>query len=187
MLACACVVNVHDHIWTCTKSYSNFSVLQLVSDEIETCRCHGISGTCTSQTCYKRTSSVAEVGETLFQRYIGAVRVRLEDNELYNTNRDHHPNAPEVMEDNLVFNDASPNFCVRNLTQGVLGVADRKCSPDLQAPDSCNTLCCGHGSYQLPRTMPVEECKFVYCCYYDCKITRNETIIDHFCNPPPER
>lgn len=156
--------------------------MQLMNREIQQCRCHGVSGTCTVQTCYTRTPSVEEVGDVLFQRYTSAAEVELQSNQLVRK----LVGADPPTGDSLVYSSASPNFCIRNTNVGTVGVAHRKCVNDNpNAPNACSSLCCDHGAYPVTKTVPVEECQFVWCCRIECSITRNDTVTEYFCNPSP--
>lgn len=82
----------------------------------------------------------------------------------------------------LVFVALSPNFCDTNLAIGVPGVCGRLCTTDPDRPNSCDTLCCGRGSTAHTYTVPVEECKFIWCCRIECKIVSYKTVTEHTCN-----
>lgn len=155
---------------------------QIVNESIESCRCHGVSGTCAVKTCYNRIKTVAEVGEKLFQLYNGAVRVaESDDGDLVNAN---FPSVP-VKKTDILYKDHSPNFCVEDDALGTLGVAHRLCDPNSNMPNACSTICCDYGNYELSKVVEIEECKFVWCCDIVCSTVRNDTVVEHRCNPPP--
>lgn len=151
---------------------------QLIDASINTCRCHGVSGTCTVQTCYKRVRTVEEVGEELRTKYGGAIHVRVSNGTIVNAN----PNFPN---DTIIYKDNSPNFCKENTALGTVGVADRICDPNSNNPNACANTCCDHGHHTVTKTIPIEECKFVWCCDIVCEYVRNETITEYRCNSPP--
>lgn len=149
-----------------------------MKSKTKSCRCHGISGTCTVKTCYDRMQTLQEVGGHLFEEYGRAVQVdsvtKLDSKE------------PDRVRDNtLVYIDNSPSFCIRNDTKGILGVAHRKCDSNSQKRNACADMCCSHGFYPETKIVPVEECEFIWCCRIECKIVRNDTVIEHRCRPPP--
>ena len=153
---------------------------QIVNDENTTCHCHGVSGTCTVQTCYIRIPTVAEVGDQLAQGYGGAIKVTEDtDGGIINSN----PNSDAPSDTSIIFKDNSPNFCEENLEMGVVGVANRKCELNSNSPNACSTICCDHGHYTRSRVVKREECVFVWCCRIECTALANETITEHFCNP----
>lgn len=153
---------------------------QIVHHENTTCHCHGVSGTCTVQTCYVRIPTVAEVGEQLAQDYSGAVQVMADtDGEIINTN----PNSDPPGDDSIVFTDPSPDFCEEDLVKGVVGVANRRCDLNSNNANACSTICCDHGHYPRSRVVPQERCEFVWCCTIICTQLPNVTVTEHFCNP----
>ena len=154
--------------------------LQIVSNRTTTCVCHGISGTCTVQTCYKKVPDVGEIGSQLHIKYDGAVKVRKDSttNQLVPERANQDQNVTE----DLVFSADSPNFCSKNEQNGILGTQDRLCDKDSQGPDGCSVLCCGRGFYRSVYTIPVTRCQFVWCCRIECGVVGNQTIIEHRCN-----
>lgn len=138
-----------------------------------------MSGTCTVQTCYTRTPTVKEIGETLFNLYSGAVPVIKDANGDPVVPGNTPPSA-----DALIFSDPSPNFCTTNATVGTTGVSQRKCDLDSNKRNACSTLCCDFGHDTEVRVEPVEECEFIWCCRIDCQITANVTITDYKCRAP---
>lgn len=79
------------------------------------CKCHGVSGSCSMQICWRKLPTFKSVGEGLFQRYEGATHVRLvqkRKKKLRNINPDFKkPNRTE-----LVYLDESPDYCDKNET-----------------------------------------------------------------------
>ena len=156
-----------------------------------TCRCHGISGTCTVQTCYSRVVSVEEVGEIIFQRYGGAIRVEEDDNDQGEIVPE-NPNSDPPTEDDLIFCDRSPDFCVANNLTGIVGVAHRLCDPNSNNRNACSTICCNYGHYKSTKVTPFRECRFICCnpselARIECSYTHNVTKTEYHCNPPPTK
>lgn len=81
----------------------------------------------------------------------------------------------------LVFLEPSPNFCIRDVRQGVPGTRGRKCIKDSSGTDGCKLLCCKKGYNTRIETVTKRcSCKFYWCCKVKCKsCTKNETI--HTC------
>ncbi|XP_019879422.1 protein Wnt-1 [Aethina tumida] len=145
------------------------------------CKCHGVSGSCSMQICWRKLPTFKSVGEGLFQRYEGATHVRLvqkRKKKLRNINPDFKkPNRTE-----LVYLDESPDYCDKNETLDILGTKGRVCNRTSQGIDGCRLLCCGRG-YQT-RVREVEEkckCAFVWCCKVECDICRSKKE-EHVCN-----
>lgn len=90
---------------------------------------------------------------------------------------------PHLSPNNLVYLEASPDYCVINTTNGVQGTLGRECSrargQHLTKAEkrSCKTLCkqCG---LQVKKTMAhVTEncnCKFKWCCEVKCETCRKK-------------
>ena len=109
------------------------------------CTCHGVSGACNFKTCRYSLPEFYTVGDFLHQKYHGAVFVTFdqERNQLIPK----ESIALHQTEDDLVYLENSPNYCVKDLKEGVLGVVGRRCNKTSHGPDGCGILCCGRGSY----------------------------------------
>ena len=81
--------------------------------------------------------------------------------------RPHH--KPRMSE--LVYLQASPNYCEADPAKGSLGVVGRRCNRTSTGPDGCNLLCCGRGynTHQFTRVSHQCHCKFVWCCEVKCQ------------------
>lgn len=90
------------------------------------CKCHGMSGSCATQTCWLQLENFAIIGNALKKEYRRATRLRDTDaleaasNSVVQLPReDGEDNSiPNVDPRRLVFLDASPNFCLANKTAG---------------------------------------------------------------------
>ena len=151
------------------------------------CKCHGVSGACTTRTCWTSAPPLPQVAALLHQRYRQARHVKphetgkgllpaaqkLRDSPMksspHSSSR-HLRGQKRISGTELVFLSPSPDFCVPDPRSGSLGTAGRKCNESSTGPDSCPLLCCGRG--WSTRTEIVEEqceCKFVWCCEVVCK------------------
>ena len=128
------------------------------------CRCHGISGTCTAQTCSEVLKSVEEVGEELVEKT--AVQVDCDD-------VDTGVNKSAITD--LQYIEESPDFCEKNETIGTLGVEGRLCEPN-HPTHNCTTLCCGRGFNTTLMLTEIEECEFEWCCRIVCRITGTQFV-----------
>lgn len=163
-----------------------------------TCKCHGVSGSCTTRTCWRTLPSFTAVGDSLMQRYEYAAQVasagtEKRAREVLSLTSGHRPPRPLLLTKavrnvanrglsspkprELVFLDASPNYCERDPRSGSLGTVGRVCnktspadSPDDMDRSSCDMMCCGRGynTHQYLRKWQC-ECKFIWCCYVQCK------------------
>ncbi|XP_063223084.1 protein Wnt-5b-like [Bacillus rossius redtenbacheri] len=143
-----------------------------------TCKCHGVSGSCSLITCWQQLAPFREVGDYLKDKYDGATEVRVNRRGRLQI-RDPRFNRPTA--NDLVYIDESPNYCVRNLSVGSLGTQGRTCNRTSHGMDGCNLMCCGRG-YNTQKTVVRErcQCKFHWCCYVECK-TCTKTVDVHTC------
>ena len=144
------------------------------------CICHGVSGSCSVQTCFKKVLDINELGMQLQKKYDVAKHVKKSKGELKAADN----SAPPLEKDELAYVAFSPNFCKRDLANGVYGTSGRRCYPDRNDYSSCASLCCGGPVEQ--RVVQIHEdqnkcCKFVWCCYLDCSKCRVFNETQYFC------
>lgn len=143
-----------------------------------TCKCHGVSGSCSLVTCWQQLAPFREVGLLLKGKYSNATKVKVtRRGRLQITNRNHVlPTAED-----LVFLADSPDYCTRNKSTGSLGTKGRRCNKDSQDVDGCQLLCCGRG-YNTEKVIIKKRChcRFHWCCYVECKMCREKVLI-HTC------
>ena len=165
-----------------------------VSNNMELrCRCHGISGSCELKTCWRSLPSFSSVGKYLKEKYESAVQI----NEKWNVKKKPRSNRPEhedlirrgnkklikftltnVHRDDLVYIKKSPNYCIEDRSNGILGTSGRICSKTSDGPDSCQLLCCGRGYNTYIRKVTSHcRCKFEWCCHVHCEICDTETEV----------
>lgn len=162
------------------------------------CKCHGLSGSCTMKTCWKRVEEFVRVGDRLRDSYDSALHVTVSNedgNKLVLTSslsaasrnsgggsrsKGTTPLASSYPE-SLVYAQNSPNYCRRNRKMGVDGTRGRQCNATTTGEGSCDVLCCGRGSRATRvRVQQNCNCKFHWCCEVICQTCLvNETI--HFC------
>ncbi|XP_009975930.1 PREDICTED: protein Wnt-5b-like [Tauraco erythrolophus] len=82
-------------------------------------------------------------------------------------------------QEDLVYVDPSPDYCLRNETTGSLGTQGRLCNKTSEGMDGCELMCCGRG-YDQFKSVQVERChcKFHWCCYVKCK--KCTEIVDQY-------
>ncbi|GBM55238.1 Protein Wnt-5a [Araneus ventricosus] len=132
-----------------------------------TCKCHGVSGSCSLVTCWQQLAPFREVGDYLKDKYDGATEVKINHRGKLQI-RNPRYNLPTA--EDLVYIDESPDYCVPNEKTGSWGTEGRICNRTSQSTDGCNLMCCGRG-YNTHKTTIKErcKCKFHWCCYVECK------------------
>lgn len=171
---CSCI-SVH-----CIQ-FNSFSFLQIVAELMKfRCRCHGVSGSCAVQTCWKSLSDFRTIGETLKQKYEAPIRIARRSLRTLKRAEKTKRRVP-ISYTELVYVHRSPNYCRANRKRGILGTKGRECNKTSSGSDSCDLLCCGRGyNTQVVRLVERCECKFIWCCYVKCKTC--ETLLDkHTC------
>ncbi|KAI6176352.1 Protein Wnt-4 [Aphelenchoides bicaudatus] len=135
----------------------------LASSMYTNCRCHGVSGSCVTKTCYKKLPDLDKFARILKRKYEHAQQVtimpdkeglilkpisrteryinaRLSSTPIpafkYSTNMQTPANKGE-----LVFLDESPDYCMPDPKQDIRGTSGRECFSE----DQCHELCCGRG------------------------------------------
>uniref|UniRef100_A0A915K0P0 Protein Wnt n=1 Tax=Romanomermis culicivorax TaxID=13658 RepID=A0A915K0P0_ROMCU len=143
------------------------------------CKCHGVSGSCTMKICWRKMGDFKLIGETLFQKFDGATRVKFNEkrNKLQPAIKGHKRHTKR----DLVYLQESPDFCQENHKLGIYGTRNRKCNRTSYGTDGCSILCCGRGFV----TKHVEKlydcnCKFAWCCEVKCQKCR-EKIEEYYC------
>uniref|UniRef100_A0A674MPB2 Protein Wnt n=1 Tax=Takifugu rubripes TaxID=31033 RepID=A0A674MPB2_TAKRU len=152
-----------------------------------TCKCHGVSGSCTVQTCWRQLLPFHEIGKQLKQRYETSIKVGSSTNEAtgegeISTGRSTqqqqqlqplpglNDQIPRTMD--LLHIEDSPSFCRPSKYSS--GTAARKCYKD----KNCDAICCGRGHNTQSRevTRPC-QCQVRWCCYVECKqCTQREEV-----------
>ena len=131
------------------------------------CKCHGLSGSCGLQTCWRKMPHFSLIGQKLKDKYDGSPKVT-GNNDGYSLIPEANSIKPPSDMD-LVYTNDSPNFCKPNNKFGTPGTVGRICNGTSMGPDGCDILCCGRGSTK--QTFSVKEkcrCRFVWCCEVIC-------------------
>ncbi|XP_042234312.1 protein Wnt-6-like [Homarus americanus] len=143
------------------------------------CKCHGLSGSCTHRTCWRRMPSFRSVGIHLKEKFNSAIKVI--------PSNDGETVIPETesailpKKQDLVFLEDSPSFCSVNKRTGSLGTHGRVCNATTSdGLSDCELLCCGRGYTQEEHW--VEEncrCRFTYCCEVTCQKCRTKKVTSY--------
>ena len=145
------------------------------------CKCHGLSGSCTLQTCWKKMPPFREVGMRLKDKFKGAAKVSGGNNGENIILPDDSTIKPPTDSD-LVYSSDSPDFCIRNRKVGSLGTAHRRCNSTSMGVGGCDILCCGRGHREEHLILKENcRCRFHWCCDVKCDTCTVSATI-HRCN-----
>lgn len=146
------------------------------------CKCHGVSGSCTTKTCWTMLPKFREIGFLLKDKYSEAVHV-----EPVRASRNKRPMFLKIkkplsyrkpMDTDLVFIEKSPNYCDEDPVTGSVGTQGRMCNKTAQHTTGCDLMCCGRGynTHQYSRVWQC-NCKFHWCCYVKCNTCSERTEV----------
>ncbi|KAM8852737.1 protein Wnt-8b isoform 1-T1 [Synchiropus picturatus] len=155
-----------------------------------TCKCHGVSGSCTTQTCWLQLPEFREVGNYLKEKYNRALKVDLLRGA-GNSAASRGAIADtfsSISRKELVHLEDSPDYCLENRTLGLPGMEGRECvkkGKNLSKWEkrSCKRLCgqCGLAvEERTAETISSCNCKFHWCCAVKCEQCR-KTVTKYFC------
>ncbi|XP_027282004.1 protein Wnt-3a isoform X2 [Cricetulus griseus] len=138
------------------------------------CKCHGLSGSCEVKTCWWSQPDFRTVGDFLKDKYDSAsemvVEKHRESRGWVETLRPRYTYFKVPTERDLVYYEASPNFCEPNPETGSFGTRDRTCNVSSHGIDGCDLLCCGRGhNARTERRREKCHCVFHWCCYVSCQ------------------
>lgn len=141
------------------------------------CRCHGLSGSCTQQTCWRKMPTFREVGNRLKEHFDGASKV-IAGNDGRSFIPDGETLKPPGKED-IVYSEKTFDYCSPNMTIGSFGTQGRICNETSKGEEGCEILCCGRG---YNTTKVIEEvscnCQFNWCCDVLCETCKYERNIN---------
>ncbi|XP_038069368.1 protein Wnt-7b-like isoform X2 [Patiria miniata] len=154
---------------------------QVVQDNMGTeCKCHGVSGSCTTKTCWTTLPPFRLVGNILKDKYerpvqVEPVRARRTRRPAFLKIKDAR-NFKKPRHTDIVYLQRSPNYCDKDPRVGSLGTLGRQCNRTSVGTDSCDLMCCGRGynTHQYTRIWQC-NCKFHWCCYVRCNQCSEQT------------
>ncbi|TSK13430.1 Protein Wnt-7b [Bagarius yarrelli] len=146
------------------------------------CKCHGVSGSCTTKTCWTTLPKFREIGYLLKDKYNKAVHVevvratRLRQPTFLKVKKVHGYQKPE--ETDLVYIERSPNYCEEDAKTGSVGTQGRLCNRTSAHTDGCDLMCCGRGynTHQYTKVWQC-NCKFQWCCFVKCNTCSERTEV----------
>ncbi len=145
-----------------------------------TCKCHGVSGSCTTKTCWHQLADFTDIGQYLKRKYRRAVRVDFQNGALYKT-KSSRRDIPTIKKTDLVYLEKSSDYCRINNTAGSYATLGRQCvrpaGKDKERSNrwerrSCRHLCrdCGlRVNKQMVTVKTKCNCKFHWCCEVRCQ------------------
>ena len=142
--------------------------LAVQNSTVVSCRCHGIFGSCTQQTCHLELETMGVVADRLFELYKDSCKVY--SNGKLGVHFQYESDCDQLLETDLIYFVDSPDYCVRDTSKGSPGVQGRSCNALIEGEGSCSDICCGRG-YEVVTEQFREpcSCRFVWCCEYVCE------------------
>lgn len=137
------------------------------------CKCHGLSGSCSVQTCWEKMPHFRDVGDRLKARFDSAIKVIIGNSGDQLIKEGETIKPPTELD--LVYTTNSPNFCKADPYLGSHGTVGRRCNDTSMGVGGCQLLCCGRGARM--RKLIIKEncqCRFQWCCTVECKRCRRE-------------
>ena len=159
-----------DFIMRVKSLFSFILFFQAVRDKMAVvCRCHGVSGSCQTKTCFRRLSDFKEVATLLKKKYDKIINV-VSKTKGSNKHMLRPRRGKRYTLRDLIALSPSPNYCRKSESRGTLGTVGRECNPQTTGKGSCAYMCCGRGYKTFTREI-VERCncEYVWCCYVKCK------------------
>ncbi|XP_037037966.1 protein Wnt-4 [Bradysia coprophila] len=151
-----------DQVSEILRHNSEVGILSAISTINEKCKCHGVSGSCSMKTCWRKLADFNTTASLLKVKYHEAIRK-------FPSNKSSRRSVPDWYFKNkeptssqstsLFYLETSPTFCA--VTKG------RNC----QHPENCAMLCCGRG-YSTHLVQKREQCRCRFergqCCHVIC-------------------
>ncbi|KAM4732647.1 protein Wnt-8a-like [Anableps anableps] len=157
------------------------------------CKCHGVSGSCSMQTCWMQLADFREVGNYLRVKYQQARKLEMDKKPMRAGNSADSRRATaqafrSISRTELVYLEDSPNYCITNQSLGLLGTEGREClKGDRNVSQwerrSCRRLCYECGLRVVKRRTEVVSscnCKFHWCCTVKCERC-TQVVTKYYC------
>lgn len=175
--------------WCLIMNFIIISLFQAIKDNMgKSCKCHGVSGSCTIRVCWKTMPKMTQVATELRRRFDSALKVKLNRSKTKLTRlsrgrrgRKRNTNNRRPSPSSLVYAVNSPDFCNADDRYGILGTVRRTCNKTSDGEDGCRHLCCGRGYNTANKVDDVKcNCTFIWCCHVKCDWCKKEWI-EHTC------
>lgn len=145
--------------------FGSFLIQTVRRHFVKKCKCHGVSGTCETSTCWRQIKPFKVIGDELKLRYERAemVTVNISNSGALQLVTKSSKGSKRPSKGQIVFKTKSPDFCSRN--QYSIGTAGRECNKTT----TCESICCGRG-YNIREITVREKCRctFQWCCDVHC-------------------
>ena len=137
-----------------------------------TCKCHGVSGSCTVKTCWRQLAPFNDIGAILKTKYEKALKVITTTNKATGKSQlikrkkstSHAQNNQSPKSGHLVYIDNSPSYCSNGRYSA--GTVGRYCIKG----QNCGTMCCGRGYNVQSRVVAKPcNCQVIWCCDVQCQ------------------
>ncbi|XP_015913740.1 protein Wnt-4 [Parasteatoda tepidariorum] len=139
------------------------------------CKCHGVSGSCETKTCWRALPKFRLVGSILREKFDHATEVQPRRSGKRSQLVPMNAYFKYHSDTDLVFLDSSPDFCERDSQNETPGTYGRQCNRTSKNIDSCDSLCCGRGFTSKTETVMERcDCKFYWCCFVKCRECEQE-------------
>ncbi|XP_063913038.1 protein Wnt-8a-like [Zophobas morio] len=163
---------------------------------MKSCQCHGVSGSCSFQTCWMKMPTFPQIAKQLKERYDRAMFISYEKIgvgvALGNSARQtlFETDIKILSKGNLLYLEKSPNYCFEDIASGWPGTLGRTCSKttnkaaSISERRSCRHLCrsCGFKARkQQKQVTRMCNCKFTFCCEVKCDVCV-EMVNEHYCH-----
>ncbi len=137
--------------------------IQAIEESMEIkCKCHGVSGSCTSKVCWNSMTKFRLVGKQIYSRYQQAYHMRYSKKRKQLRPIQERSQKPTSAD--LVYLRSGPDYCEPNKRHGSLGTHGRFCTKN------CDEMCCGRGYQTLERRVTEScNCRFHWCCEVECE------------------
>nr|XP_046263071.1 protein Wnt-8a-like [Scatophagus argus] len=145
------------------------------------CKCHGVSGSCSIQTCWMQLADFREVGNYLKMKYEHAKKLEMDKKPARAGNSADNRGAiahtfRSIARTELIYLEDSPDYCVKNQSLEFQGTEGREClkgdkSTSQWERKSCRRLCYECGLRVVEKRIEVVSscnCKFHWCCTVKC-------------------
>lgn len=157
------------------------------------CKCHGVSGSCSIQTCWMQLADFREVGNYLKMKYEHAKKLEMDKkparagNSADNRGAIAHTSR-SIPRTELIYLEDSPDYCVKNQSLEFQGTEGREClkgdkNMSQWERKSCRRLCYECGLRVVEKRIEVVSscnCKFHWCCTVKCdKCT--QVVTKYYC------
>ena len=157
------------------------------------CRCHGMSESCSIQTCWMQLSDFRDIGNYLKVKHDQAQKLEMDKRRVKAGNSADNRGAlagafNNIAPTELIYQEDSPDYCGRNASLGLHGTEGRECLQHGEGLTqwerrSCRRLCHECGLRVEERRIEVVSscnCKFHWCCTVKCE-NCSQLIVKHVC------